>query len=302
MDSGVRLRPRLRTVLARPPRGSAARRGPPARPRASAALCALDMGTFAGIGRRATGTARIMGRAPGAGANGRRAQARTRQVRWRQCQWRKLRSSTGRSGSPTTRRPASREILGRPPNDLELAMYAVMWSEHCSYKSSRLHLRRLPTEAPTCSSGRARTPGSSTPATASPWRCASRATTTPRRSSPTRAPPPGWAGSCVTSSPWGRGPSRSWTPCSSAPSTTPAPGGCSKAWCRASPATGTRSASPPWGASSPSPAGYARNPLVNVLCLGVMPDRPPRARRRPAAQATWRCCSAPPPDATASAG
>ena len=39
-------------------------------------------------------------------------------------------------------------ILGRAPNYLELAMYAVMWSEHCSYKSSRLHLRRLPTEAP----------------------------------------------------------------------------------------------------------------------------------------------------------
>jgi phosphoribosylformylglycinamidine synthase subunit PurL len=39
-------------------------------------------------------------------------------------------------------------ILGRDPNHLELAMYAVMWSEHCSYKSSRLHLRRLPTEAP----------------------------------------------------------------------------------------------------------------------------------------------------------
>jgi phosphoribosylformylglycinamidine synthase len=40
------------------------------------------------------------------------------------------------------------KILGREPNHLELAMYAVMWSEHCSYKSSRLHLRRLPTEAP----------------------------------------------------------------------------------------------------------------------------------------------------------
>ena len=39
-------------------------------------------------------------------------------------------------------------ILGRPANHLELAMYSVMWSEHCSYKSSRLHLRRLPTEAP----------------------------------------------------------------------------------------------------------------------------------------------------------
>src|SRR5436309_7858235 len=37
--------------------------------------------------------------------------------------------------------------LGRAPNHLELAMYAVMWSEHCSYKSSRLHLKRLPTEA-----------------------------------------------------------------------------------------------------------------------------------------------------------
>jgi phosphoribosylformylglycinamidine synthase II len=39
------------------------------------------------------------------------------------------------------------KILGRPANQLELAMYAVMWSEHCSYKSSRLHLKRLPTEA-----------------------------------------------------------------------------------------------------------------------------------------------------------
>jgi phosphoribosylformylglycinamidine synthase len=38
--------------------------------------------------------------------------------------------------------------LGREPTELELAMYSVMWSEHCSYKSSRLHLRRFPTEAP----------------------------------------------------------------------------------------------------------------------------------------------------------
>jgi len=40
------------------------------------------------------------------------------------------------------------ELLVREPNHLELAMYAVMWSEHCSYKSSRRHLARLPTEAP----------------------------------------------------------------------------------------------------------------------------------------------------------
>src|SRR5258705_3816283 len=38
--------------------------------------------------------------------------------------------------------------LGREPNHLELAMYSVMWSEHCSYKSSRAFLSRFPTEAP----------------------------------------------------------------------------------------------------------------------------------------------------------
>ncbi|HYG70750.1 MAG TPA: phosphoribosylformylglycinamidine synthase subunit PurL [Actinomycetota bacterium] len=38
------------------------------------------------------------------------------------------------------------ETLGREPNRAELAMYAAMWSEHCSYKSSKVHLRTLPTE------------------------------------------------------------------------------------------------------------------------------------------------------------
>jgi phosphoribosylformylglycinamidine synthase II len=40
------------------------------------------------------------------------------------------------------------ETLGRAPNRTELAMYAAMWSEHCSYKSSKVHLRTLPTEGP----------------------------------------------------------------------------------------------------------------------------------------------------------
>lgn len=39
-------------------------------------------------------------------------------------------------------------ILGREPRHTELAAFSVMWSEHCSYKSSRTHLGRLPTEAP----------------------------------------------------------------------------------------------------------------------------------------------------------
>ena len=37
--------------------------------------------------------------------------------------------------------------LGREPNLTELGIFSVMWSEHCSYKSSRLHLKKLPTEA-----------------------------------------------------------------------------------------------------------------------------------------------------------
>src|SRR5690606_4519778 len=44
-----------------------------------------------------------------------------------------------------------RTILGRRPTSAELAMYSVMWSEHCSYKSSKVHLRRfgeLPQETP----------------------------------------------------------------------------------------------------------------------------------------------------------
>ena len=40
------------------------------------------------------------------------------------------------------------EILGREPTLTELGIFSVMWSEHCSYKSSRVHLRRLPTAGP----------------------------------------------------------------------------------------------------------------------------------------------------------
>ena len=36
-----------------------------------------------------------------------------------------------------------RDILGRRPTSSELAMYSVMWSEHCSYKSSKVHLKQF---------------------------------------------------------------------------------------------------------------------------------------------------------------
>ncbi len=41
-----------------------------------------------------------------------------------------------------------KNILGREPNKVELGMFSVMWSEHCSYKSSKEQLRKLPTEGP----------------------------------------------------------------------------------------------------------------------------------------------------------
>jgi phosphoribosylformylglycinamidine synthase len=41
-----------------------------------------------------------------------------------------------------------REILGRRPSSAELTMYSVMWSEHCSYKSSKVHLRQFADKAP----------------------------------------------------------------------------------------------------------------------------------------------------------
>jgi len=41
-----------------------------------------------------------------------------------------------------------KEHMGREPNLVELGIFSVMWSEHCSYKSSRRHLKKLPTSAP----------------------------------------------------------------------------------------------------------------------------------------------------------
>jgi phosphoribosylformylglycinamidine synthase subunit PurL len=40
------------------------------------------------------------------------------------------------------------ELIGREPNLTELGLFSVMWSEHCSYKSSKIHLKTLPTEGP----------------------------------------------------------------------------------------------------------------------------------------------------------
>ena len=67
---------------------------------------------------------------------------------------------------PRTTRPQTRRVrshrqarLGREPTLTELGIFSVMWSEHCSYKSSRIHLKTLPTTGRASCRGPARTPG-----------------------------------------------------------------------------------------------------------------------------------------------
>ena len=50
------------------------------------------------------------------------------------------------------------ELLEREPNDFELAVFSLLWSEHCGYKHSRRSCAALPTTASACCRGRARTP------------------------------------------------------------------------------------------------------------------------------------------------
>src|ERR1700733_4315440 len=40
------------------------------------------------------------------------------------------------------------KLIGRKPSFTELGIFSAMWNEHCSYKSSKIHLRMLPTKAP----------------------------------------------------------------------------------------------------------------------------------------------------------
>ena len=177
-----------------------------------------------------------------------------------------------------------RDILGRRPTSAELAMYSVMWSEHCSYKSSarctcassarshrrdereaagrhgrerrrRRHRRRLGRHL----QGREPQPPDAT-------------------SSRTRARRPASAASCATSSRWAPARSRSWTRCASARSTTPTPRASCTASSPASAATATASACPTSAARSSSTPCYQGNPLVNALasaCCGTRTSTSP---------------------------
>ena len=99
-----------------------------------------------------------------------------------------------------------------------------------------------------------------------PSRSRSRATTTPPRSNPSRAPRQASAASCATSPRWARGRSRSSTGCASA-----SPTATSRVRSVASATTATASACPTVGGEAVFDDAYADNCLVNAMCVGLLP-------------------------------
>ncbi len=68
------------------------------------------------------------------------------------------RNSSPNTASSPTNIQRILDLIGREPTLTELGIFSAMWNEHCSYKSSKVHLRGLPTEAPWVIQGRARMP------------------------------------------------------------------------------------------------------------------------------------------------
>ncbi len=189
---------------------------------------------------------------------------------------------------------------GRRPTSSELAIYSVMWSEHCSYKSSKVHLRQFGDKAPQVrgAAGRhgreRRGRRHRRRLRRSPSR-SSRTTTRPT-SSPTRARPPGSAGSSATSSSMGARPVAVMDSLrfgAARPGRGPA--GCCRAWWTGIGGYGNCLGLPNIGGEVVLRPGYIGNPLVNALLR-----RPAAARTRsswppPPGPATRWCCSAPAP-------
>jgi hypothetical protein len=154
-------------------------------------------------------------------------------------------------------------------------MFSVMWSEHCSYKSSTDPPQvASPPPHRGCWWDRARTPGSSTPATALAVALRIESHNHPSAtSSPIRAQPPGWAASSATSSRWVPGRSHSWTRSVSVRSTMPR----SRAGLPTASCPGVRLRQLGGRSHGRRRNGRVRrdlqgNPLVNVFCAsGILP-------------------------------
>jgi len=94
-----------------------------------------------------------------------------------------------------------KDILKRDPNFTELGIFSVMWSEHCSYKNSRLELRKFPTTGPLVLV-KAGEENAGVIDIGDGWGVAFKM----ESHNHPRARPPASAEFCATSSPWARGP------------------------------------------------------------------------------------------------
>ena len=160
-------------------------------------------------------------------------------------------------------------LLGRDPRPAELAMYSVMWSEHCSYKSSRAISVGSPPRHPGWLWALGRMPASSISVTAGWPPSASRATTTLRSSSHTRGGHRGWRhpARCVHDGspahrPVGPDPIRPTRRLEESLSVQRGRLGD----CRLGNAVGV----PTVGGEIEFDPCYSGNPLVNVMCLGIL--------------------------------
>ncbi len=94
-------------------------------------------------------------------------------------------------------------LLGREPSYTELGVFSVMWSEHCSYKSSRIHLKKLPTEGKYVVQGPGENAGNYWHRRRVGHRIQDESLQPPAvTSNPFREQRPAWAVSSATSSPW----------------------------------------------------------------------------------------------------
>ena len=192
------------------------------------------------------------------------------------------------------------KILGRAPNHLELALYAVMWSEHCSYKSSRLHLRRLPTEGPRVLVGPGENAGVIDAGDGIAVAIRIESHNHPSAIEPYQGAATGVGGILRDIFTMGARPLAVMDPLFFG-----SPDDARQRWLVEGVVSGISGYGnsvgvPTVGGELTFDPCYAQNPLVNVLCMGALPVER-LVLGIASGRATWPCCSGRAPGATASA-
>ena len=169
--------------------------------------------------------------------------------------------------------------LGREPNLVELGMLGAMWSEHCGYKHSRKLLKQLPTTGPRVVQGPGENAGAVDIGDGLAVVLKMESHNHPSAVEPFQGAATGVGGILETSSPWAPARSRCSTRCASATPTDARTqfllggvvGGIAH--------YGNCIGMPTVGGEITFDPGYAGNPIVNAMCVGLVPvDRLMRAR------------------------